>query len=93
MDSPLVVHLHGQTPAEVRLSRSVALIQVVLFALCAGRVVTDLHRGPLTLEGAIALALLVVLSMPFVGKAIGRTIRGTTVARSGRSLAADPRDD
>ena len=92
MDSPLMVHLQNQNRSEVRLSRSVALTQVVLFALCAGRVVTDLHRGPLTLEGAIALALLLVLSMPFVAEAVRRKIRGATAGRRARSPLVDTDD-
>jgi hypothetical protein len=37
--------------------------ELVVLGLCAARVATDLRRGPLTFEGDIALALLVVVAI------------------------------
>jgi hypothetical protein len=45
------------------LRRTMLLTQAVVLALCAARVATDLQRGPLTLEGDVALVLLVILAL------------------------------
>jgi hypothetical protein len=45
------------------LHRTMLLTQGVVLALCAARVASDLQRGPLTIEGDIALVLLVILTI------------------------------
>jgi hypothetical protein len=45
------------------LQRTMLLTQGVVLALCAARVVSDLKRGPLSIEGDIALVLLVILTI------------------------------
>jgi hypothetical protein len=45
------------------LARTMLFTELVVLGLCAARVATDLRRGPLTFEGDIALALLVVVAI------------------------------
>src|SRR3974390_2693720 len=70
---------------EPKLHRAMALTQLAVLALCAARVGIDAHRGPLSIEGSIALALVVVLAMSLVAKAI-RWAMGAAGPAEERSL-------
>ncbi len=61
---------------DTRLRRAAVLTQVVLLVLCAARVEVDRVRGPLTIEGSMALALFVVFAMSLLAKAVGWLARG-----------------
>jgi hypothetical protein len=63
---------------EAKLGQTVALTQVVLLALSAARVRADAIRGPLGIEGLMALALACVLAISLFDKAIGWTIGGAS---------------
>jgi hypothetical protein len=65
---------------ERKLCRAIAVTQFALLSLCAARIWTDWLRGPLTVEGTMALALLVVLTISLVAKAIAWTIRAAVPA-------------
>jgi len=47
-----------------------ALTEVVICAWCAARAASDLLRGPLSIEGGVALALCLIVSTRLVAKAI-----------------------
>ena len=59
---------------EGKLHEGIVLTQLGLLALCAARVATDSARGPLGVEGVIALALLVVLAASLIAKGADRAI-------------------
>lgn len=59
---------------EAKLGQTMALAQVVLLALSAARVGADAIRGPLSIEGLTALALVFVLAMSLFDKAIKWTV-------------------
>jgi hypothetical protein len=61
--SRAVSHASPAPVDDAGLDRTMTLTEMVLVALCAARVGTDLQRGPLTLEGHLALGLLVILSI------------------------------
>jgi hypothetical protein len=56
--------------------RAAILTQLVLLALCAARVAADRMRGPLTIEGSVALGLSVVYATTLVAKAMAWAARG-----------------
>jgi|GEM_PF-3300909 hypothetical protein len=58
-----------------RLGRAIVATQLVLTALCAARVGSDVQRGPLTPEGILALALLVALVSWLLAKSIAGALR------------------
>jgi len=65
------------------------LTQGVLLALCGARVVVDLQSGPLTIEGYIALVLLVILTVSLA--VAGGSVAVTTWPREVRRHAGVPR--
>lgn len=56
---------------EAGLGRAVALTRFVLLVLCAARVGSDWLRGAPSIEGRMALVLVVVLVMSLVANAVG----------------------
>jgi hypothetical protein len=83
---------------DVKLHRAIALTQLGLLALCAARVSSDWLRGPLSVEGSIALGLLLILAMLLAAKAIGWAIRaalpaeGHTSSPSSTTTAVEAED-
>lgn len=76
---------------EEKLGQTMSLTQVVLLALSAARVRADAIRGPLSIEGVIALALAFALAMSLFDKAIGWTIGGaSTKSRHSDHLRGSP---
>jgi hypothetical protein len=57
-----------------RLGRAIGVTQLVLSALCAARVGSDVQRGPLTPEGMLALALFVALTTWLLAKFMAQFI-------------------
>jgi hypothetical protein len=64
------------------LGRAIVLAQLVLVTLCAARAAVDGLRGPVTVEGVVALALLGAFTIWLAAGAAGRTPRGTPLPRS-----------
>lgn len=60
---------------EPRLRQAVVWTKLVLMALCAARVQTDRLHGLATLEGRVALALLVVFGISLAVQVLGRPTR------------------
>lgn len=60
---------------EAQLDQMMALTQLALLILCVARVCADLVRGPLTFEGHIALAVVVVLAMLLIDRATEWVVR------------------
>ena len=66
-------HSRAASPAgaervdQATLDRTMVLTELVVVGLCAARGGTDLRHGPLTLEGDLALALLVVVAIALLG--------------------------
>ena len=59
---------------EGKLNGAIVLTQLALLGLCAARVESDRLRGPLSIEGSIALVILTILAMWLAAKAIAWTI-------------------
>jgi hypothetical protein len=76
---------------EAKLRRATVATQLVLLTLCVARVSADLRRGPLTIEGDMALALLVVLATLLVAKAIAWAIRSISSAEKHPPSPPSPR--
>lgn len=68
--SRAVVRVATAPMDEATLGQTMALAQVVLLALSAARVGADAIRGPLSIEGLMALALVFVLAMSLFDKAV-----------------------
>jgi hypothetical protein len=62
-------HSRAASPAgaepvdQATLDRTMVVTELVVAGLCAARVGTDLQHGPLTLEGDLALALLIIVAL------------------------------
>jgi hypothetical protein len=56
---------------ETQLGQAATLTQLVLLGWCAARVAADRIRGPLTIEGSIALALCIVFATLLFAKGFG----------------------
>jgi hypothetical protein len=89
----IVRSVPGDPVGEVRLSRALVVTHLVLLALCAARVGTDLRRGPLSIEGDIALAIFVILAISTLARAIGWAMRRAVPTDKGMtSTGFDPHD-
>ncbi len=71
------------------LGRGIAWAQLALWTLCAARADADMNRGALTLEGHIAVALLVVLTVCLAAKTIDWAVRATEPRMGGSQTAFD----
>jgi hypothetical protein len=71
--------------SEARLGRTIVLTQLVLLGLCAARIGADLLRGPLGIEGGIAVALFVALAASLVAKAFAWALRAATTGEKDMS--------
>jgi hypothetical protein len=65
----------GAHVSEAGLRQGAAWTQLVLLALCAARAGIDLHNGRVTIEGDVALALLIVFTVWLAVELLGGAAR------------------